>query len=181
MVYSKSHYQDYFKDRVGELKTINHKIWGFVGAASLLEYVTQLINNGQSSAILYKQLFASPYMDPKYASFTYLTDVQDLPVQMYHIYRCGLLHSFSLLADSIGRRQGARDRSIVFNSLVDTPSLKATDHCTPYTQNGLDACRLILEPLLDDIGIAIDNIFADTSMDQSIQQSATDHPPFLYS
>lgn len=180
MAFDKAGYHAYFKDRVGELATINHSIWGFVGAAGLLEYITQLVNNGDSSAQKYKDFFQSKYMNPKYNAFVYQNGKQDLPVQIYHTYRCGLLHGFSLVADEQGRKKGARDGSIVFNSLKDSPALTAANNCTAYTAHGFDACRLILEPLVLDIGNAIDKIFNDSALDKSIEDSAKLHPPFNY-
>lgn len=82
----------------------------------MLEYVTQLVNSGVSSGATYKAFFASKYMNAKYNAFTYQNGKQDLPVQIYHTYRCGLLHGFSLVADADGKSKGARDGSIVFNS-----------------------------------------------------------------
>lgn len=180
MTYQKANYHAYFRDRVKELTTINHSIWGFVGAAALLEYVTQLVHGGDSSSDKYKDFFKSKYMNPKYTAFVYASGKQDLPVQIYHTYRCGLLHGFSLVADSKGKKKGAIDGSIVFNSLKDTPGLTSSYNCTSYTAYGLDACRLVLEPLVLDVGTAIDKIFADPTLDKSIEDSAKLHPPFNY-
>jgi len=180
MPYNKANYHAYFRDRVKELTTINHSIWGFVGAAALLEYITQLVNSGTSNPQKYKDFFKTKYMNPNYTAFVYANGAQDLPVHIYHTYRCGLLHGFSLVAETRARSYGARDRSIVFSSLKDTPGLTAAANCKPYTNHGFDACHLILEPLVQDIGTAIDKIFADSLLVQSIEDSATIHPPFYY-
>jgi hypothetical protein len=180
ITFDKAHYHQYFQDRVSELTSINHSIWGFVGAAALLEYVTQLLHSGDSSPQKYKDFFASKYINPKYNAFIYQNGKQDLPVQIYHTYRCGLLHGFSLTPDSKGIARGARAKSIVFNSLKDTPELVASENCKAYKEYGFDACRLILEPFVQDIGVAIDKIFADATIEQSIIDSASKHPPFNY-
>jgi hypothetical protein len=180
VAYNKANYHAYFKDRVSELNSINHAIWGFVGASALLEYVTQLVNSGNSDARLYKAFFSLRYLNPKYNVFTYASGKQDLPTQMYHVFRCGLLHGFTLVPDSKGISKGARKGSIVLSALKDDHTLAVSDNCKLYTDYGFDACQLVLEPFVADIGIAIDKIFADSSLDTSIEDSSKIHPPFNF-
>lgn len=176
MPYNKASYRQYWRDRAQELKTINHAIWGFAGAAALIEHGTKLANGGQGGRTRYKNFvktFGSRYVNFRYA----VNGTDDLDVQIYHTFRCGLLHSFSLVADNQGVDAGARDGSIALCSLNDNGVTQAL-HCTQYTSYGMDACRLVLEPFVEDIGNAIDRLFDDPNLDAGIEQNHIDHPPF---
>lgn len=181
MTYNKETYRLYFKDRVSELTNINQAIWGFVGAAALIEHGTQLANEGKSDGPLCKDFVKT--FGKGYTNFTYNTDKkQDLDVQIYHVLRCGLLHSFCLQADKKGTKWGGRTGSISLISLADANReievLKPEHHLSHITDNGRDACLLILEPFVADIGKAIDQLFDNPSLDESIKKSHQEHPPF---
>lgn len=181
MTYNKENYRQYFKDRVDELTKINQAIWGFVGAAALIEHGTQLANKGKSDPESYKEFVKT--FGSKYTDFTYNTDnKQDLNVQIYHVLRCGLLHSFCLQADKAGEKWGGRTDSIIITSLADAKrrgeALKAEHNLSHIMDNGRDACLLILEPFLVDIGNAINQLFDNQDLDESIKKSWKEHPPF---
>lgn len=174
MPYDKAQYRQYWKDRVQELKSINHAIWGFVGAAALIDHGTKLANNGNGGRANYKAFVRS--FGDKYRDFTYNGGTKDLDVQVYHTFRCGLLHSFSLVADDQGVDAGARSDSIVLAAVMD--GAPAEVHCTNYAEYGKDACALVLEPFLDDIGNAIDSLFDDAAKDAGIRATYDANPPF---
>lgn len=174
MTYNKDNYRGYWRDRAGELKTINHKIWGFVGAAALIEHGTKLANNGQSGRTLYRNFVKT--FGTEYSDFQFANGKKDLEFQVYHTFRCGLLHSFSLITDSQAPPE-ARDGSIVLCSSV-ADGVPEAMNCSSYTDHGFDACRLVLEPFVQDIGNAIDRLFDDPNLDASIRKNYNDNPPF---
>lgn len=175
MPYDKNNYRAYWNDRVSELKTINHAIWGFVGAASLLEIGAKLGNNGTGGRSNYKNFVRT--LGSKYVDFQFQNGKKDLDVQMYHVFRCGLLHSFCLVADSQGSDAGARSDSIVLASLKDEGT-EETHNCISYTKYNKDACILVLEPFVTDIGIAIGKLFEDSTLEASIEATYKQNPPF---
>lgn len=175
MPYNKDGYRQYWKDRAQELRTINQAIWGFVGAAAMIEHGTKLANNGEGGRTRYKNFVKA--FGAKYVDFVFKDSSKDFDVQIYHTFRCGLLHSFSLIADDQGQDYGARDGSIVLSSLNDK-GVTADLNCTAYTAYDHDACRLVLEPLVEDIGNAIDRLFDDASLDAGIRKNYEDNPPF---
>ncbi|MBI2811355.1 MAG: hypothetical protein HYX67_11065 [Candidatus Melainabacteria bacterium] len=174
MTYDKENYRQYWKDRASELISINHAIWGFVGAAALIDHGTKLANNGETGRQRYKD-FVKTFGD-KYRDFTFKGGTKDLDVQVYHTFRCGLLHSFSLVADNQGQDAGARSDSIVLAATKD--GAPGALHCTNYTDYGKDACLLVLEPFVEDIGNAIDRLFDDAALDESIKKTYESNPPF---
>lgn len=176
MTYDKRNYRQYWKDRACELQTINHAIWGFTGAAALIEHGTKLANAGEGGAKNYKD-FVKTFGD-SYVNFAYQSGDKDLDVQIYHTFRCGLLHSFSLVADDKGEKKGARDSSIVLCSSRKDAGVTDSLNCTPYTAYDHDACRLVLEPFVADIGQAIDKLFDNADLDESIKENWKTNPPF---
>lgn len=175
MTYDKGQYKAYWRDRASELKSINHKIWGFVGAAAMIDFGAKLLHDGKSEGKDYKS-FVRDNLDDKYKKFAYKDGKQDLDVQMWHILRCGILHAFTLSADERGDKAGARDGSIVIASLDDKCEPK--HNVTPWTEDGKDACLLVLEPFVDDIWKAVETIFDSGTYDASINKCYDENPPF---
>src|SRR5271168_5244509 len=69
--------------------------WPFLCASAFIDYLTKMVNGGQTGRETYKQ-FVSTYLakvNSLYVSFTYGSGHQDLPIQLYHILRCGIVHS----------------------------------------------------------------------------------------
>lgn len=87
----------------------------FVLASAFLDYLAKLPEGKDNGAEGYKDFVAQWLMQvrPEYSSFRYASGQSDLPIQMYHVLRCGILHSFSLIPDSRARDKGGRDRSVV--------------------------------------------------------------------
>jgi hypothetical protein len=176
MSYDKQNYRQYWKDRASELISINHAIWGFVGAAALIDCGAKLANKGISNRTTYKSFVKTLDLEGmKYANFTYQGGQKDLDIQMYHTFRCGLLHSFSLTTDDKAPPE-ARPKSVVLSAVKDGEN--ADNNCTLYTDNCLDACQLVLEPFVEDIGKAIDRLFDDVDLDESIRETYNSNPPF---
>lgn len=176
-VYDKAAYKDYWRGRVFEVRDINQKIWGHVCAAALIEFGAKLSNGGVGGGPNYKAFARTLGTDPsKYTDFTFAGGQQDLEIQMWHVLRCGLLHSFCLMADATGMGAGARHRPFMLASVND--GYTTANHVTNYTEHGRDACLLILEPFVEDIWIAMERIFDDTNKDASVRACAEQNPPF---
>jgi hypothetical protein len=111
---------------------------------------------------------------PKYKSFQYLSGKADLPEQMYHVLRCGIVHSFSLVPDQGARDKGGRDRSIVLSH--------NGRHLSQWSkQKAPDACCLNAEEFIDDIESAMLQLFSTAKGNRQIAQNIEDwtkrHPP----
>src|SRR5213594_1781122 len=110
--------ETYFRNRVDELRSLAQRgdPWVFLCASSFLEYLAKIELGKTTSATDYKD-FLKNYLFkvcPAYAGFQYHSGSQDLADQMYHVLRCGIVHSFSLFADPAAKRKhGGRDRSIL--------------------------------------------------------------------
>ena len=151
--------------------------WPFLCASALIEYLTKMVYGSDSGAKEYKT-FISAYLaaaNPQYDSFTYSSGEKDLPLQMYHVLRCGIVHSFSLIPDKMAASKGGRPRSVLI----------AHDgvHLSAYRQAGQDAALLVLHDFVDDLRKVIERIFLDASSDPAlaarIQQHLKDHPPIM--
>src|SRR6266571_6800773 len=107
--------EHYFRDRVDELRALANRgdPWVFLCASAFIEYLAKIVQGHGSGD--YKQFLKNCFFKvcPKYASFRYDSGKSDLAEQMYHVLRCGIVHSFSLIADSKAKKSGGRDRSIL--------------------------------------------------------------------
>lgn len=89
--------------------------WVFVCAASFLEYLAKIVDGRDRGARGYKAFIRDwlTRIRLAYRTFRSRSGETDLPTQMYHVLRCGMVHSFSLIPDDRARIKGGRDRSIV--------------------------------------------------------------------
>lgn len=111
--------EKYFTDRIRELSQmcVDRTPWVFVCSAAMIDYLSKLVNGEDKGGTGYKG-FIRDYMAkvrPEYKTFTYADGKQDLPLQIYHVFRCGIVHSFSFIPDPQARAKGGRDRSIVIS------------------------------------------------------------------
>jgi hypothetical protein len=126
-----------FLDLLNSLESMPVNPWPFLCASALIEYLTKMVNGDGSGAEKYKQ-FVSTYLarvNPLYNSFTYIygspSPEQDLPRQMYHILRCGIVHSFSFIPDKQATDKGGRPRSVLIAHEVSISLLIGTMGKTP--------------------------------------------------
>lgn len=168
----------YFKARVKEIKCISKKVnpWGFVCCSAFIEYLVKATNGGESGREKYKD-FIIKYLsqiDDRYTNFKYHDGKQDLPVQMYHILRCGIIHSFSFVPDNLALGNGGRIRSILL-SHKDV-------HLTPYTEKEYDSVIFNAMSFANDIEKLVDLIFndiaeKDDTVKKNILQWYEKYPP----
>jgi len=152
----------YFRDRIDELRSLAKRgdPWVFLCASAFIEYLAKISQGKTPSG--YKQFLTQYFFKvcPEYASFRYHSGKSDLAEQMYHVLRCGIVHSFSLIADPTAKSRGGRDRSILLahrqsgakhlGNLVDR-------HRNPK----LDAAIFVAEDFVEDIAKVSDFIFVE--------------------
>jgi len=156
--------KNYFHDLISAAKKYcaDHTPLPFVLGACFIDYFSKMVKGKDNGGRGHKG-FVKKYMKEvrqEYATFRYSNGVQDLPVQMYHILRCGIVHSFSLIADKSGHKlpfclklcnlrlrnrtvhqQRGRDHSITLchKDWADRQGLK---HLSPYSgPRNLDAAH----------------------------------------
>jgi len=159
--------EKYFRERVGELRLASSSgdPWIFLCASAFIEYLAKMANGSPVDAKGYKEFLRTRFFTvcPQYSSFKYATGGSDLADQMYHVLRCGIVHSFSLFTDSAGRKHGGRDRSIL---LAHRKSAQGRPHLAHIVDRRrrpqLDAALLIAEDFVEDIAKVTDDLFAES-------------------
>lgn len=154
--------------------------WPFLCASAFIDYLTRMVNGGQAGGNEYKK-FVSTYLarvNPLYVSFTYSSGDQDLPIQLYHILRCGIVHSFSFFPDSTAVKYGGRQRSVLItHDTSDGP------HLSNYRDKGEDAALLVLHDFVSDLREVTEQIFVDAGADvqlrKNVEQYLRQHRPIV--
>ncbi len=172
-------------NRVNELEGIcqNGTPWVFLCACAMLEYLAKIVNGADRKSKGYKD-FIVDYLGrvrTEYKDFTYKNGNQDLPIQMYHVLRCGIIHSFSLIPDSTSVDQGGRDRPIVLCHKLESDR-KGWSHLMQYSSDKInDAALFVAEEFVDDIARVVDLIFQKATKDpvlkRNIESWLKKHPP----
>jgi hypothetical protein len=145
----------------------------------VIEYLSKLVNGAPVGGSGYKD-FIKDYMAvvrPEYTSFTYASGDQDLPTQMYHILRCGIVHSYSFIPDPQAISHGGHDRSIVLSHRAE-----GLGHLSNYSSpDALDAANMVAEDFVGDIEATIGLIFSkakgDHKLKTRIETWLTSYPP----
>jgi hypothetical protein len=99
---------------------------------------------------------------------------------MYHVLRCGIVHSFSLIADKQAKRDGGRDRSIVLAHRAS--GRKHLEACVDGRRNPkLDAAVFVAEDFVADIEKVTNSIFAQSCTNKKLRLNMKTwwkvHPP----
>jgi hypothetical protein len=155
--------------------------WGFLCLSALIDYLARLANGCNRGRTGYIDFIRNHFPD-KYRNFKYRSGQQDLPEQMYHVLRCGLVHSFSLIPDQSARSKVGRDRSIV---LIHECAAKERGlaHLDPYVgpHGRLDAALFVAERFLDDTKTAADALIQKalpgSTLEANILTWFHDYPP----
>ena len=151
----------------------------------MLDYLAKIVNGSDLKRDGYKR-FIKDYLAlvrPGYRDFKYRNGNQDLPEQMYHVLRCGIVHSFSLIPDSTGVNPVGRDRSIVLCHRLQCTE-KGWQHLMIYTTEKIsDGALFVAEDFIEDIGRAIELIFdraqKNPTLSRNIENWLAQHPPVL--
>lgn len=92
----------------------------------------------------------------RYASFVYRFKsgkrLTDLPVQMSHVLRCGIIHSLSLLPDPLAVSKGGRNGSIALAHRQGR-HFRHVEHC--YQANGEPTCAFVAGDFAADLEEAV--------------------------
>ena len=159
--------ESYFRDRVRELKSLAERgdPWVFLCASSFIEYLAKIRLGRETTQTDYKNFLNDCFFKlcPKYASFRYDSGQSDLAEQMYHVLRCGIVHSFSLIPDpNTRKRHGGRDRSILL-----AHRRSGLQHLQNYVDNDsepkLDAAIFIAEDFVEDIAKVTEFILVEAT------------------
>ena len=153
-----------FKDRLAELPALypSGSPWVFLCAAALVEYLAKLVDGSDTGGLGYKNFVRNwlALIRPAYATFSYRSGQSDLPEQMYHVLRCGVVHNLSLIPAPAARAKGGRDRSIV---LCHRPEAQQGHlfHLSNYaTAEIADAAIFVAEDFVDDIDHVVERVFS---------------------
>ena len=176
--------EPYFKTRIGELKKLSRdknyvNPWIFVCASAFIDYLAKIAYGKDMQRRGYIS-FISDYLskiNPKYRTFTYKNGKRDLPAQMYHVLRCGILHSFSLIPDQKTKKDNdGRDRSIVLCHAEERDREKWF-HLMPFptekmtSPNIKDSVLFVAEDFIDDLEKVVDIVFRDASTNLTLREN----------
>ncbi len=164
-----------FTARIAELRAfcVYDSPWTFVCAAAFLEYLAKLVDGQDRGGSGYKEFVTNWLTEvrPAYSSFTYNSGAQDLPIQMYHVLRCGIVHTLSLIPDHRGKALGGRDRSIVL-AHRKAAQRGGFAHLGAYSSgNTPDAAILVAEDFVDDIETVVALICAKAATDAALNKN----------
>jgi hypothetical protein len=157
--------ESYFKARIDELRDLANRgdPWVFLCASSFIEYLAKMVFGKSTTATDYKIFLKKHFFRicPEYARFTYSSGKSDLADQMYHVLRCGIVHSFSLIADPRARTKNGRDRSILLAHRKNGAT--HLDHIVDAGQNPeIDAAVFTAEDFIEDISKVMENILEES-------------------
>lgn len=164
---TKTQIEKYFKARAKEIQTIakDGTPWGFLCGAAFLDCLSKLSAGQDMGKQGYKD-FARKYLkaiNPAYSAFRYANGKADLPEQLYHVFRCGILHSFSLVPDATSAGKGGRPRSIVLCHRKEAKRTGIT-HLSGYSTSIIsDACVFVAEDFGKDLKRVTALLFGPTA------------------
>ena len=161
--------------------------WGFLCAAAFLDCLSKLVAGQDNKRKGYKD-FVKDYLakiNPSYASFKYKSGTKDQPEQLYHVFRCGIVHQFSLVPDQQSLNSGGRLRSIVLCHRKESKR-KNLPHLSQYSSGKIsDATVFVAEDFGKDLKNAVKLIFSSRAktIDPEITKKMKDwvkkHPPII--
>jgi len=176
--------ENYYLGRAEELIEYSKRgdTWFFVGASTFMNHLANLIFGNRAGRIEYVK-FVINFMPSDYKDFIYLNGIQDLPLQMWCVLRCGIIHSFSLIADRIYEpcKSQARDRSIMFAHDKNKP----VSHLKNYKgiDGKKDVALFVAENFAGDIVKTVKYIFNkaknNTQLENNIINWIKQFPPIM--
>jgi hypothetical protein len=132
-------------------------------SAAFLEYLAKLSDGADTGGPGYKNFVTTwlARVRPAYASFRYRGGQADLPDQMYHVLRCGIVHSLSAIPDARARAKGGRDRSIILCHRAESQQ-RTMPHLSNYSTPQIpDAAVFVAEDFVDDISSVVEIMFTE--------------------
>jgi len=164
----------HFCDMIQKLRNMEPSPWPFLCAAAMLDYLAKMaIGSGRSA---YKQ-FIRQHMKQEYRDFQFANGDKDLPEQLYHVLRCGVVHSFSLTPDVAQYPNGRNESIIIAHEGHHLARYSGADGHHP------DAVCLVFKDFVDDIEGALTKLFSDAQTDTAllarIHQHLKSNPPVV--
>ena len=155
--------------RVEELRIFcqTGSAWVFVCAAAFLDYLAKLVDGENRGRLGYINFITNwlSRINIRYVDFRYIGGTSDLPTQMYHVLRCGIVHSLSFIPDVQARERGGRDRSIALCHEAESKK-KGLPHLSTFSVPGIDdAALFVAEYFLNDIEAVINIMFKQADSD----------------
>jgi len=168
--------KQYCEARLSEIRKVaqDGTPMGFLCLAAFVDFLAKLAEGKDKKRTGYKDLISN-YFPVTYKNFRFSSDDKDLPDQFYHVFRCGILHGFSLYPDQANRSSKVV-RTIVI-SHDGKEGGKTYSHLDNYTDRGFDAAILIADKLCDDINTAIQTMFTYTSVQANSENWVRKQPP----
>jgi hypothetical protein len=186
-----SYWKSYLHARVAEIEPLMATPWGFICACILIELLARMVNGIGRGKLTRQQFeaFVLEWMDDygpnaerpfKFNSpVVRLTNSADpaepeeksLATQMYCIMRSSMVHNLSLVAGDSELRSGGVDYSIHITDRK-TAEAQGLKHLQNYEN---DSAVFVGEDLLDDIGKAIDKVFAAAEADEALKANMAKH------
>lgn len=146
----------------------------FVILSAYIDFLSKLAAGRDNLGAGYKK-FIKKYFPPKYNNFIFVSNHQDLPEQLYHVLRCGIIHCFSMYPKYENRGK-KKERTIVI-SHDGKSSIKKYGHLDNFTENGLDAAIIIASNFCDDIDFATQKMFQDSAVLTRAERWVKKQPP----
>ena len=184
---TKTQARHYFIARAKDVQKImkDGSPWGFLCAAAFLDVLAKLVAGRDLKKTGYKS-FVRDFLskiDPRYQTFTYINGKHDLPDQIYHVFRCGIIHSFSLVPDQQAIQNGGRVRSIALCHKKESRK-KRLPHLSNYSSGATrDAAVFVAEDFSRDLRKVVSLIFSqdakqiEPSINRNIRGWLCQHPP----
>jgi hypothetical protein len=177
--------KEYFSRRTNELLRMcaDGTPWVFLCGSAMVDYLAKIVNGRDLRTEGYKR-FIRDYLAlvrSEYRDFVYKGGMSDLPDQMYHILRCGIVHSFSFIPDARAMNKGGRSRSIVLCHRVES-NARGWHHLMQYSSDHIaDGALFVAEDFIMDIQRVAELIFKKATYDRSLSGNIKSwlgkHPP----
>lgn len=194
--------ENYFIAEANSLRAMKGTPWIFIGIATMIDYLASLETGGSAGRAEYISLIRR-HFPARYKGFKYdvthrkagtgqaikkngkvighkkkVMTKMDLPEQMYFMFRCGLVHAFSLVPSATQRSNGGRIRSITLHSRADA-SQAGMNHLDKYKKlpHIVDSAYFVDEDLLDDLIAASKKVFSAKTNHKNICNRLRSQPP----
>jgi hypothetical protein len=185
----KNKIEKYFTKRVKEVQIAlkDRSPWGFICASAFLDHLSKLVAGRDNKGSGYKD-FVKNYLariNPSYESFQYKSGSKDLPEQLYYVFRCGLVHQFSLVPDKQSLKHGGRLCSIVLCHRKESKK-RNLSHLSPYSTEVVpDAALLVAEDFGKELKNVVKLLFSskaktiDPEIENKMKKWVKEHPPIM--
>ena len=156
---------------------------GFLCLSAMIDYLSKLAYRDDLKGWERYPKFIKEFFPRKYSEFEYKTGEKDLPRQMYYVLRNGMVHSFTLVPNEMGRRHGGRLKSIVLCHRREAKQDRLYHlHLYKDRQGRFEnAALFVMEDFLEDTKLAAYNLMSKAKRDSHLRQNVLEwfakYPP----